>query len=630
MTIFIPRQSAQSRRPYSAQLKDGIDAFVFSRIEGKNSAWYRNEPTLPSADNSTEVIGSLGISSAFTGASKNEAAFTLPRTVDIGTGDFTVAGVVTDISLTSDDYCYLFGANVAFSAAIKNLSAGSHVAFYDGTFVDSGIAAPSGSVVYAIWQRKNGRLYFGLNDDGRVTTSDVAYTASFASISSVAINNYTPGASVQGGFVHNNVFTLFADNADIDFDEFLANPWHIFQPTTSLLSVTSSAGSTASLSGIASTSAYGNIPAQTQIPQTGQELTASVGAIAATVDYLAALTGLSSSAVIGAISPAMLAAISGSASTVQNGALSPELINQLTGVAGASQYGSLTASQDLILALLGLSATPAYGNPYGSSNFSLSGSAISPAYGTITASQDTIQAITGLSSAASFGALISGLSTAVAGLASTLAYGAVTPLTGIIAALTGLEASAIQGALGKAVARTLAGNAAALNTGSALPGVSFSLTGAETASAKSTVGVTVQVGTSGATLTLANGTITVYNPDVTLGLTGTQAAISRGLFNPALQKALFGQDLVLSQASVFAAISALSNGQALTFSQGSQAITVAKDLSGRAMLSGSGTVLFTDNNLDIALSGTVITTSQGRIFIKGGALGSSSITILQV
>lgn len=571
----------------------------------------------------------------FTGNTTNALTKTGGKTAD--QTQVTFFGIFKWIAGTNNypQLCGFSSANTSFRISSAN-QVGGDIGLVKGGRVALSTIPLTSNIWYAIvcsHDQASGDYYLILRDISSNTYTEVAG------------NNTQASSAGDGTYVIGNSRTAFAGawNGKIALigggfyyvpknigNEFLKNPWQIFRSKNRISYFDLGSGANVAIAGSSQSVSYGLVIPNSAIAQTGQQVSSNSGSIAASIQYLAQLTGLPSSAVAGSIAPALLAALGGRAANFSQGQLSTAISAAISGIDTASAQGTLTALQVIEKALSGQESAFSSGPIAAVLDLALSGSEITASFGTVAASLGVIQALTGLSSTASVGDIIAALNTAVIGIENTLAGGTVTPLTGIIAQLSGLESSLLEGSIATAVTRILSGQAAEIQNGSPIVGRTISVSGNEISSAENQVGVSIAIGQTGATAVLHNGVISVYNPDVTLGLIGSQSAIQYGLLSKEIQLALFGQELAISGGQLVSIVAALGLGQSINIEQGSASLSVDKSLSGLVTLSGNGTVVFTDNNLQLALNGQSILTSAGRIYIKGGALGSSSITILQV
>lgn len=120
-----------------------------------------------------------------------------------------------------------------------------------------------------------------------------------------------------------------------------ANPWQLFAPLSRRLWVPVSAGGSPALTGVSATGAVGALSPQISIPLTGVNGTGAVGTLTAVIGTTAALTGVSGTGAVGT--------------------LQPQITVPLSGVNGAGAVGTLTPSSAVTAALAGVSGTGAVG-----------------------------------------------------------------------------------------------------------------------------------------------------------------------------------------------------------------------------------------------------------------------------
>lgn len=216
-----------------------------------------------------------------------------------------------------------------------------------------------------------------------------------------------------------------------------------------------SPASALALTGAAATPAAGSVGAALARALTGAAATTASGS--AGVGVSVALTGTAATLSRGTVTAGgnVTAALTGAALTSTPGTLGTQSAAALAGQAATVSRGLLGAN--LAASLSGSAGSAAAGSLGAQSALALTGAAVTSARGSVTAGNDVTAALTGQALTGSAGQFAPGAHATLSGSAITSAPGTLTPVTGLYVVLTGLELTGSRGALGIDLSALLTG-----------------------------------------------------------------------------------------------------------------------------------------------------------------------------
>jgi len=233
-----------------------------------------------------------------------------------------------------------------------------------------------------------------------------------------------------------------------------------FGLTSSIGAVTAAQIITAELTGVSATSSVGSLTLDLTsiVTPTGQQAQTQLGDFdnAGTLvgwgrngwgeepygdsfNKLVQLSGLSSTASVGAIAPADVMGLTGVSTTSSVGAIAPADVMGLTGVSSTSSVGSLVTA--IGVPLTGVSSTSSVGAIAPADVMGLTGVSATISFGEPFITSVELVAVTGLSSTASVGSINIELGVPLTGVSSTASTGTISP-TEMSIGLTGLDIQA--------------------------------------------------------------------------------------------------------------------------------------------------------------------------------------------
>jgi concanavalin A-like lectin/glucanase superfamily protein len=234
-------------------------------------------------------------------------------------------------------------------------------------------------------------------------------------------------------------------------------------------------------------------------------------AAAASNDVTLALTGVSVTGNAGSLGISRTSSLTGSAATTSIGTLAPGLSTSISGNTATSSAGSVTTGRTVGLA--GVSGLTSVGTPGSTRTVSVSGSSATSAVGTVTPVVGVTVALTGVSATTSVGSLSPSVSKALTGVSVTSAVGTVTPTTGVVIALTGVSATTSVGTVSPSTSKGLTGSSATSSAGALTAGRAITIAGASAATTVGSLTTSRTVSLTGVNAIASVGTLSILGDD---------------------------------------------------------------------------------------------------------------------
>lgn len=193
------------------------------------SSGQRRLPTSQSSAPAGYRAGRAGV--GYPAAESSSAAFALPKSVSIGTGDFTLIAHFETHTARSTTYNYLFGSNASyFALSSGHTSASGNAALIIGGLVtkDLGVSCAAVGEYRMVVRRIGTEVKCWLNTLAPTTTTS---SESGGTLSTLVLNSFQAGSGYGAG--NTTTYLAGVDSrawSDSEVSAFLRNPSSIFSP----------------------------------------------------------------------------------------------------------------------------------------------------------------------------------------------------------------------------------------------------------------------------------------------------------------------------------------------------------------------------------------------------------------